>query len=313
MKVEEGQQLPPILYNASSQEVLKLFYEGASKICHNCHGQGHTISFCKQKSVLADFDPSMNTWAAIAASKQPSFSKPKKVIPVTRVRSRRPSVDLTKDYPPLGGATGANQTGAERKSPEPVKPAAPGITTKNSFDILNSSEMTDGEDIITETQTTEKAEKKERRRSRRGAKGGDSGAKPTGGSAPLMSDSQSSMGGELSQSLPCNQAGLLTPSTVDSSQDTESNTLNLVYQGSFESQSLISGTPDSLRIDSFHTQSLDLGVGREAQSLIQSDNPENPGEPGDPGEPPGETHLKRGFIRTPSSDSPHKKKLFSDT
>ena len=47
---------------------------------------------------------------------------------------------------------------------------------------------------------------------------------------------------------------------------------------------------------------------------MEADDTDDPGEPDNPGNPedlnPGETHLKRGLIRSTGLDSPQKKKLF---
>ena len=327
IKVEEGKQLPPVLYNSAHQEVLKLYFDGSERICHNCHGQGHTISWCKEKSVLAECGPQENTWAAIAAGKPKSNSRNRKNTPaaVKPRNNQPPAIIMNKEhFPDLSGNSNLDSTGNKAKTAAKQQTVeAFQITTKNKFDILSTDMMDDtpatednDEEIITDTQTeTAEQPKEQASRGRRGRKG--QGASPTGGQAPKNGDHEEN----FPPSLPSNQGGLLTPSTEES-QHMQLGSLNLVYQGSIKSQDLRSQsllTPESLRIESFQsientpqdlgTEHQSMGV-QDSEDLDQLEDTQNSGDPG--GLNPGETHLKRGLNRSNGLDSPQKKKPFKD-
>ena len=329
MKIEEGRELPSVLYNAMHQEVLKLHFPGAERICHNCNQQGHTISWCKQKSVLADYDSGGNTWAAIAAGNPKPNPRTRKVTPAAKPRINNPE-----DFPSLSGSKDKDYTEVKKKSAAPKQNVQHiQIPTKNTFDILEGMNVDDSGDIIPPTQP-DKADQNREKKTRKREKKGSPEANPTGGEATVEGDLEDSLG-HFSPSLPCNQAALRAPipedrdnsqndslpcnqaalatSTSGDSQISQIESLHLEYQGSIRSQSLLD-IPDSLRIDQFNPSSLKAGSSFPEHQSMEADDTDDPGEPDNPGNPedlnPGETHLKRGLIRSTGLDSPQKKKLF---
>ena len=313
MKIEEGRELPSVLYNAQHQEVLKLHFPGAERICHNCNQQGHTISWCKQKSVLADYDSGGNTWAAIAASNPKPNPRTRIITPAVKPRVNKPE-----DFPPLSGSKDKEFEKVKTKSAAPKQNVQSNqIPTKNHFAALEDEDMNvdDSEEIIMQTQQ-EKTDQNRERKGKARKNRTPPNTNPTGGEVNVEGDPTLS-------SLPCNQAALLTPVT-DSDSLLPGNQaalatpipgdsqLNLEYLGSTNSQDLFK-TSDSLRIEEFNTESMEAEHSiSEQQSLgvddtAEQDTTDNPGDPGDLNNP-GETHLKRGLNRQTGFDSPQKKK-----
>ena len=243
MKLSEGAILPPVLYNSKDQEVLKIFWDGSDRICHNCHCTGHTISWCKEKtSVLETHSgPGQSTWAAVAASKARAGNRKAKA--QTRL-NKPPPILLSNNFPDLP-APGIKPK--QKSGPSNLEKSA--TPTQNRFAIL--SEEVDSEDIIPGTQQEPVKQR------------------------PALNRTKSleteSMG------LPCNQAGLLTPTPVEASQAPTpaaplQDSLNLQYNSELESQSLLQ-TPASEKIDEFSSPPASFSSFQDSQSNSQDNVP----------------------------------------